>query len=69
MKPDELAFLRALLSADCNVRDLIASLPDLNTKRAHYLLRKWTKKGWYDYGVSLDLGWLTAKGEEVAHAC
>lgn len=34
-------------------------------KRAWYLLEKWTNKGLYDYGVSLDLGWITKKGIEV----
>jgi hypothetical protein len=34
----------------------------INHKRAYYLLEKWCGKGWYDYGVSLDLGWLTNKG-------
>jgi hypothetical protein len=39
---------------------------DMHYKRAWYLLDKWTRKGWYDYGVTLDLGWLTEKGKEKA---
>jgi hypothetical protein len=35
-------------------------------KRAYYLLEKWSEKDWYDYGVALDLGWLTDKGKETA---
>ena len=26
-------------------------------KRCIYLLKKWARKGFYDYGVTLDLGW------------
>ena len=36
----------------------------LHYKRAWYLLEKWSDKGWYDYGVTLDLGWLTPEGKE-----
>ena len=35
-----------------------------NEKQAHRTLEKWTGKDWYDYGVCLDLGWLTPKGVE-----
>lgn len=37
----------------------------MNHKRAWYLLEKWTNKDWYDYGVTLDLGWLTDKGVNI----
>ncbi len=33
----------------------------LHHKRAWYLLEKWDSKGWYEYGVTLDLGWFTAE--------
>lgn len=26
-------------------------------------LEKWCRKGWYEYGVTLDLGWLTEAGK------
>lgn len=39
----------------------------IHHKRAWYLLEKWTGKGWYDYGVCLDLGWITEKGNEIAN--
>jgi len=47
-------------------RDLISG-PEfpMPYKRAWYLLEKWSKKGWYDYGVTLDLGWMTEKGMKV----
>ncbi len=34
-------------------------------KRCLFLLGKWSGKGWYDYGVCLDLGWLTPAGMAV----
>lgn len=41
-------------------RDIISRMP-INHKRAWYLLKKWTVKEWYSYGVSLDLGWIIEK--------
>ena len=38
----------------------------MNYKRAWYLLEKWSGKGWYNYGVTLDLGWLEEEGAVVA---
>ena len=53
-----------------NVREII-NRPEfpIHHKRAWYLLRKWSDKGWYDYGVTLDLGWLTDEGKAVAESC
>jgi len=34
----------------------------INYKRAWYLLEKWTTYNIYEYGVSLDLGWVTPEG-------
>lgn len=34
----------------------------MNPKRAMRLLDKWSDRGWYDFGVSLDLGWMTPEG-------
>lgn len=31
-------------------------------KEALRTLEKWSRKGWYDYGSSLDLGWFTGDG-------
>jgi hypothetical protein len=39
----------------------------MNHKRAWYILRKWSDRGLYDYGISLDLGWLTDEGERFAY--
>ena len=27
---------------------------------------KWDRRGWYEWGTSADLGWLTERGHEVA---
>ena len=67
MKQDEIDFLIAVYSKskDETVRDLIkrGSLP---AKRCWYLLEKWSNKGWYNYGVTVDLGWLEDEGKEIA---
>jgi hypothetical protein len=33
----------------------------MNYKRCWYLLEKWDSKGFYNYGVTLDLGWFEDK--------
>ncbi len=67
MKLDEKVFLLALHSHGETPRELIYSgTVAINHKRAKYLLEKWCDKGWYDYGVTLDLGWLTSKGVSKA---
>ena len=37
--------------------DLMESVYRIPTKRCWYYLKKWCDLGFYDYGVSLDLGW------------
>jgi len=68
MKPDEFALLRLVrathdkpFQAAPFVRD-IGTGAGVHRKRLWYLCTKWAGKGWYDYGTSCDLGWLTAKG-------
>lgn len=40
-------------------RDIINIInPWMHHKRCWYLLRKWSDTGFYDYGVTLDLGWI-----------
>lgn len=66
MKPDERAFLEECLQrceretfnnfVVVRPRDLINE-GRINHKRAWYLLDKWSRRGLYDYGVNLDLGW------------
>lgn len=38
----------------------------MHYKRAWYLLEKWSRKGWYEWGVTMDLGWITPEGIEEA---
>lgn len=67
MKPDEVAFLKAVASRPrgVSVRDIMDG-SDVPWKRECYLLKKWARKGWYDYGVNLELGWLTPAGHDAA---
>lgn len=43
-------------------RDIIIICKEfIHPKRAEYLLNKWSDKGFYDYGVALDLGWFESE--------
>lgn len=72
MKADERALLLAVFAESetkpphrKHARYIAAGL-GIHHKRADYLFEKWTGNGWYDYGVCVDLGWLTAAGKEAA---
>jgi hypothetical protein len=41
------------------IRDMLDRGVIASEKQAHRTLEKWCHKGWYDYGVAIDLGWLT----------
>lgn len=43
----------------------VAEALGMNAKRAAYIFRKWSNRGWYDYGVSVATGWLTKVGRGV----
>lgn len=72
MKEDERNFLKVLQtktktreSPNQKTNPDILSICEelnLNHKRAAYILYKWDKKGWYDYGVNIMFGWLTNEG-------
>lgn len=72
MKPDEIKFLtqfynEMMLSRKNNTRVTpreIINRKDfyMHHKRAWYLLSKWGSKGWYEYGITEDSGWLTPEG-------
>jgi hypothetical protein len=67
MKQDEREFMEALRSRHAmrpTVRQVAAEL-GIPRKRAAYICDKWTRKGWYDYGVSVLAGWLTDEGQAV----
>lgn len=70
MKSDEIKFLKAC-QAQCPQevgrklpRDIYNEL-GMNWKRACAILAKWSRKGWYDCGTSVDGGWMTEKGMAV----
>lgn len=62
MKQDEMVFFRTCYVFTkyyhwC-IRDVVNMFDGIiHHKRCWYLLRKWTRLGFYDYGVCLDLGW------------
>ena len=61
MKDDEIRFFRTcwrLRHPDWFVRDIIRVVKEfIPVKRCHWLLKKWSRLGFYDYGTTLDLGW------------
>jgi hypothetical protein len=67
MKDDEKELLIAIYNRAAyeSVREVIDRL-DINHKRAWYLLGKFEARGWYNSGVTHDLGWLTEEGKEAA---
>lgn len=69
MKDDERNLLsvmqsRSISSALPYPREIAMEL-GIPVKRASYICEKWTKKGWYDYGVNVLAGWLTDAGKIV----
>ena len=40
--------------------------PGLPAARLAYLLDKWDRNGWWDWGVNILYGWLTPAGEQRA---
>ncbi len=68
MKEDEKRFFRIVYEC-CrpgrfyrmiprDVINILYSFGSMHYKRAWYLLKKWCVLGFYDYGVTLDLGWI-----------
>lgn len=62
MKPLEIIFFIFVVKAHerLSVRDVINMLVSagVSHKQLLYFLRKWASKGFYNYGVSIDTGWL-----------
>ena len=42
--------------------DEIGERHGIPTKRVHYLLEKWSGKGWWESGVTARTGWFTPDG-------
>jgi hypothetical protein len=61
VKPDEVILWKALKAGE-QPRDAGVRF-GIPPKRVTYICEKWAGKGWYDYGVVADRGWLTPKGE------
>lgn len=61
MKLDEINFFKTCYKYRMNgvsIRGIINILKFfINYKRCWYLLKKWSRLGFYNYGVTLDLGW------------
>ena len=61
MKPDEIVFFKIcfkMREKNVSVREVINLFSGLiHHKRCWYLLEKWSRLGFYDYGVNLELGW------------
>ncbi len=73
VKPDEIRMMRRMLEMERDFRggsvveqDCLseAEWAELSSRWA-YVLDKWTRKGWWEYGVSLRTGWLTDAGYEA----
>lgn len=47
-------------------RQIIAEQETYNHKRLWYVLEKFERKGWLEYGTSLGSAWITEKGIEKA---
>lgn len=63
MKPGEAGLLRALTEG-IKPRDAGERL-GIHWKRVEKLCWKWADRGWYEYGTTADLGWLTPRGNVV----
>lgn len=60
MKPLERIFFKAcLMKGEKSVRDIVHIFSDLGfpTKILWGYIKKWDNIGFYDYGVTIDLGW------------
>lgn len=77
MKPDEFRWWR-LMATECRCpyrdgwagtsdpREMLARHGGIHRKRLRYLLEKWAARGLYEWGVNIDLGWLTLAGSMFA---
>lgn len=74
MKPDERDFLAAYCQLTittplpyCRPCD-VPMFGEIDTKRMDYILEKWARRDWYDYGTAIWGGWLTELGKHAAEA-
>ena len=71
MSPDLESHLRERIREGKKPRDVIASMVTAGSiqhpKQAWRTLEKWIRRGEYEYGVCLDLGWLTTDTPAPPH--
>lgn len=73
LRGDERRFFLLIVGADAgdgkvpttSVRDLIPT-SGIHHKRCWGWLLKWARRDWYQWGVTMDLGWLTPQGRKIA---
>ena len=61
IKQDEKNLFRFVHLSGCTPRR-VAQVLGIHPKRCRYICGKWADKGIYDYGVSVDMGWLEPFG-------
>lgn len=66
MKQDERDLLGAVFAKNRSRPMEMAQKIGMDASRARFLLRKWTKKEWWNRDVSIEHGWLTSKGIDAA---
>lgn len=62
MKPDEIELIRLVMKQS---RPTVSEMNEVSPRWA-YLLTKWVRRGFWEYGVSLRTGWMTEAGIEWA---
>lgn len=66
MARDEVEYFAAIRAKGRGIfADLVAERIGLDAGRAEDLIMKWTRLGWWAYGVSLRSGWLTDEAPEA----
>ncbi len=68
VKPDETKLRELMLCRVANtsppLTELAKQVP-MSGKRALSLALKWDRKGWVEYGVSINHAWMTQQGREA----
>lgn len=70
IKLDEANLLLAIYEQNLSTTalDTFLTTYDLPSRRLCYILNKWATRGWLEYGVSPQCGWLTEQGKTAARA-
>jgi len=64
LKRDEREFLKRVVSQVSAALVLRSDNCPVPVKRGYYLLDKWTRKGFWEYGVTSRTGWFTQAGKD-----